>query len=242
MNQTTRYYQEEGLELLKCIDSIFTTNNIWYSLSYGCVLGAVREGGFIEWDKDIDIVIKDTQKTEARQVLINNLPLKYTVLSCDDDIVSSFDIIYIKGIPENEMHVDLYTLIGAPNNGKRGFEYQLLCRKVHRVLSCKYLSFDRLQAKWKIPFILAIRGVLYLFPNKLLRNIVRYFSNKYPLDKYEYCFPFANDGKKGEIMKKNDIFDTKRIVFEDTLLPIPRLEKEYLMAIYGSDYMTPKQY
>ena len=242
MDQSTRYYQEKGIELLKSIDEIFTKKNIWYSLSYGCVLGAVREGGFIKWDQDIDIVIKETQKIEARHALLESLPSIYNVLSCDDDIVSSFDIIYIKDIPENKMHVDLYTLIGVPTNDIRGYKYQLLCRKIHRLLSCKYLKFNRLQAKWKLPFIVAVRGVLYLIPNNLLRKLVKHMSNKYPLEKTEYCVPFANDGIDGEIMKKDFIFNTKRIEFESLLLPVPKYSKEYLTAIYGSDYMTPKQY
>ena len=43
---------------------ICARNNISYCLAYGSLLGAVRDGGQIPWDYDIDVVIsiKDREK------------------------------------------------------------------------------------------------------------------------------------------------------------------------------------
>jgi phosphorylcholine metabolism protein LicD len=44
----------EGLEL---IDKIFRKNNIYYSISFGTLLGAIRHKQMIPWDDDIDLLI-----------------------------------------------------------------------------------------------------------------------------------------------------------------------------------------
>ena len=52
------------LAMLSAIDSFCCSNNIVYSISCGTMLGAVRHGGFIPWDDDMDIYMlrKDYQR------------------------------------------------------------------------------------------------------------------------------------------------------------------------------------
>ncbi|MDR2520151.1 MAG: LicD family protein [Eubacteriaceae bacterium] len=50
-----RSVQEKALEILKYFDSFCTENSLSYFLCGGALIGAVREGGFVPWDDDIDV-------------------------------------------------------------------------------------------------------------------------------------------------------------------------------------------
>lgn len=65
------------LMMMKKIHNIFIENNIKYFIDGGTLLGAVRHGGFIPWDDDIDIGIfdKDFEKI---------MPLLHSKLIGDD--------------------------------------------------------------------------------------------------------------------------------------------------------------
>ncbi len=45
------------LEILDVVHQICLSNGLRYSLAYGSLLGAVRHGGFIPWDDDVDLVM-----------------------------------------------------------------------------------------------------------------------------------------------------------------------------------------
>lgn len=55
MNDKLRQVQKVELEIMDVIHRVCVEHNFKYSLAYGTLIGAVRHGGFIPWDDDIDI-------------------------------------------------------------------------------------------------------------------------------------------------------------------------------------------
>ncbi len=62
------------LEILKQVDLVCKKHKIDYLLDGGTCLGAVRHGGFIPWDDDIDINVKRSDMKRLRKALQSELP------------------------------------------------------------------------------------------------------------------------------------------------------------------------
>lgn len=65
MNKT----QNELFKLLCEFDEICKEHDIQYILAGGCALGAVRNGGFLPWDDDVDLLIKRSEYEKLDKVL-----------------------------------------------------------------------------------------------------------------------------------------------------------------------------
>lgn len=74
IRQNLRACQLRQLEILKEIDRICQKHHIEYWLDGGSLLGAVRHGGFIPWDDDIDIAMSVEDEHRFEEVAPKELP------------------------------------------------------------------------------------------------------------------------------------------------------------------------
>ena len=67
-----RRMRKNGLKMLKAADEVFTQMGVRAFLTYGCLLGAYREHGFISYDPDIDLgVLEDELPADLHERLEN---------------------------------------------------------------------------------------------------------------------------------------------------------------------------
>ncbi|MGO5500731.1 LicD family protein [Paratractidigestivibacter faecalis] len=69
---------------MKELDRICREHGLTYSLAYGTALGAVRHGGFIPWDDDIDIVMPRPDYERLLSLFKNGLKCLYKLVSYRD--------------------------------------------------------------------------------------------------------------------------------------------------------------
>ena len=74
---TVKDVQNVLIEMMKDIDELCRKNNIEYVLTGGSTLGAIRHGGFIPWDDDLDIAMMRDQYKKFIKVLKTQLSDKY---------------------------------------------------------------------------------------------------------------------------------------------------------------------
>lgn len=80
-----REAQLRMLEILKAIRSVCDNNQITYWLDSGTLLGAVRHGGFIPWDDDIDICISRQDMARFVEAAQRELPANLFVQTTQTD-------------------------------------------------------------------------------------------------------------------------------------------------------------
>ena len=97
--------------ILKDVAYVLEENGIEYFISFGTLLGAVRHGGMIPWDTDVDILISESKKEEVIKILNKSFKTKsYKVHEdYDEKIVGSIIRVDLSEI--NTLHVDLFTYI-----------------------------------------------------------------------------------------------------------------------------------
>lgn len=71
---TLRNAQLRMLDILKVVDEICRRHNLGYWLTCATLLGAVRHGGFVPWDDDLDIAMMRDDYLKLMEILPRELP------------------------------------------------------------------------------------------------------------------------------------------------------------------------
>lgn len=79
------------LEVLEDIEKICRKHNIHYQADYGTLIGAIRHGGFIPWDDDMDISMLRKDYDIFNKVALDELPEGYGILNFDHSQDGSHD-------------------------------------------------------------------------------------------------------------------------------------------------------
>ncbi len=252
-----------NLKLLKEIDRICRKYKIKYALDSGTLLGAIRHGGFIPWDDDVDVVFTRANYEMFKKVARRELPEGMSFVEPDEyhggkafyDFVSR--VTYDKSQKFEDsgkmafyddkitrLNVDLFILDPLPDKA--------IPKKITKLLHCVVYGLA-LGHRWKIELsdykgimklfvaVLSTVGRLIPFPviYKLWKALCAKDKNK-NTGLYFYT-NYAPDYFYVEMKKEWD--DTvEEISFEDTKLFIPTGWEHQLTQVYG-DYMKlpPKE-
>ena len=220
-NGELKKIQQKKLEILIDIAKFCDENKIRYWLDSGTLLGAVRHGGFIPWDDDIDIII---MQEDAKFLKENYKSENFEIVNTNEEGINFYKVISKKeqvqvGNSIAELDIDIFLVTYYPDSLKLKFwnSFFHLKRKLEKTKLFNYKNIEK-----KISYILD--GAKK--KNKDMPNIA------YTPDCGFYLI----------IWREDEIFPLKKMKFEGIEFNIPNNYDTYLKKMYYS-YMDlpPKE-
>lgn len=252
-NETLRKVQLVQLEMAKEVKRICEENNIKYFLDGGTLLGAVRHGGFIPWDDDLDIAMMREDYEKFLRIAPEKLSSEYFLQTWKSDKnyplpfakLRKLGTVFVERIYKNidmehGIWIDIFPYDSYPDTIKEQKKYNFIFRFYRALLVFKSgteICNDYTSKKEKI--LTKIKHYPILFISKFCRQekiLFNYdiFLKKYNNEKTEkIVIPIGN-----WIISRKCYNNTSELMFEDEIFPVPGDSHLYLSEAYG-DYMTP---
>ena len=234
------------------IDRICVTNNINYSMCGGTLLGAVRHKGFIPWDDDFDIFMLRKDYIRFLEICKENLGNEFRVVNMQNTESYGYDFskICLKGTKlkqkydkdtyAKELWVDIFPLDNVPNSKLKRFFHRNINYLCLKMLEEKYDGIrDSKKASKRIVFHIFHFLNCFVKP-RFLKNILVENATRYDSEESDLVCCLSGSYNYDRETQKAKIFDEYcRMKFEDRDFLAIKSSLEYLMHIYGEDYMTP---
>lgn len=228
---TLRLAQLRMLDMLKYIDSICSAHNITYWLDGGTLLGAIRHGGFIPWDDDVDICMPFYDAEKFKQIILNDNCDKFR-LQCKETDKGFFGPWYVLRDLNSE-----YIINSKRHNHQlyRGLQVDVFIAEDRT--NYFMWSFSRFVQKCidkplnkitNLRIANVLSSPLYIF----LHNIIIPFSRLISKEKTYFKMPYGSMWKYK--LRKNHIFPIERHNFEGIELCVPNDCDAYLTTEFGN--------
>ena len=243
--QSVRVVQDKILETMKYIDKLCRENGIEYYIMGGTALGAIRHGGFIPWDDDLDIFMPPAEYEKFKAVFEREQSDKFVLqewrttpkyLEYAKVRMNGTTFIEEHFKDRTDMHhgiyVDIMILHKVPN--------RKLAQKLVYYKSKFVTLYGLSKRNWK-PKSRGQALVLFslkLMPCRLMAKLCYKHIYKYErlTKNYSYCY-WITPAKFKQGLFAADFFEKPvDVPFEDTVLLGSEKIKEYLAYRYG-DYM-----
>ena len=243
-----RKIQLVGDIILRHLDKVCRENNITYWLSFGTLLGAVRHGGFIPWDDDIDVCMIREDFDRLKELMKT------------DEHFSCYNFHEICGPVRRYVgkgyKVKIKELVGPPTLDIFVFDRgdETVANKVKELNMIKVAMADDAWKPVRLPILPATVSQIRkgFAEGKEDYNKCSEFFEQY-LKKYK---ELIGDGTNTDyivwgIDNPKSTWGTKRIIKSDLVFPLQELEfegkkyfcpahpEEYLNIFYGDIYKIP---
>jgi lipopolysaccharide cholinephosphotransferase len=231
------------IDIMEKIHAFCCERKIVYFLSHGSLLGAVRHGGFIPWDDDIDIFMKRQDYEQFCELfpirqgdygleLVNSKSEKYfgrpmtKVVDCRTIL---YEPNYLGDDPIG-VNIDIWPLDGVPGDNRKKQKHQRMIKLLQGLLYGRIVRFSACDNLKKKMAHLLLLPISY----KLLVNLITDEITKYDYDCSDEISCYVDPYKK--IFQKEWFKDVVLSKFEDHSFFIPIGADQILTTLYG-DYM-----
>lgn len=232
-----RIHQLKLLQVLKDFDDICKELGVNYWLSSGNCLGAVRHGGFIPWDDDVDVEMLREDYEKLLQSFTEND--KYAIQTHSNDLF--YTAAYAKFRDKHSIideHAFGFTDDYADKKYKyRGMYIDLFCIEKTNKFLChlsQRLGSDLIRLASRTKKDKPLQMLWFRFSKVMhftFLSILRFITIFIPGKKLRHAY---GEGFYRRERNIEDLFPLKKINFEGVSLPVPQDVDSYLRRIYGN--------
>ncbi len=247
------------LEILSDLDRACAEHGLSYFAEWGTLLGAVRHGGFIPWDDDLDICmkrkdydrfVKNTGSIVPEGCSIVNYRSNPDFKQMLSRIVSSdhyrFDPEYMRkysGLPF-ALGIDIFPLDFMTDDEEYERDREERIRLVYDAVNeMAHFGTDPADIKDHLKKVEGTCSIRIDYSNDVLRQLRELLEVLFAeVDEkdasYITLYPLWMNGHRYRFPK--DHYDRPvRMMFENTSIPVPVCYDDILKLKYGNNYMTP---
>ena len=258
--KTLRKVQENEIEILKDFIDICEKNNLVYFGIAGTAIGAIRHGGFIPWDDDIDVAMPREDFDRFVEIAKQQYNDKYMVMNGVEN--ENYPLLttrwMIRGTEFVEhplknidcplgIFLDIYPLDKIPDDEKlfkkqarKAFFYSKLL--ILRSIPFPVLGFTGIKAKI-VHAICAVVNlcirVLHISKRKLYNKCLEVSTMYNNLEKTKRIDFLCDTTAYMNIHNVEDIYPLKKIKFENLEMNFPNKIENNLKMAYGDFMQLP---
>lgn len=228
---------EVNVELLVFINKVCKKHNLEWWLDYGNLIGAVRHGGSVPWDDDIDIGMMRTDYMKLCEVLPEEIK--------EHDLDNIVDLYFRERIidyrrAKSFLQIKFYSDTNLSD--RRRLMANIDVFPYDYINSYDQRTIDDLHYNTKIEFF--ENQIHHKDPNECLK--IMYDKLNLNFNKTNFIIPGVEGACGLNNTYKLSVFNTKRIFplseieYSNVMLPCPNDVDYYLRKIYGDYLSLPK--
>jgi lipopolysaccharide cholinephosphotransferase len=234
-----RKAQNRMLEVLIEVDKICRRNDIPYWIDGGTLLGAVRNGGFIPWDDDLDIGVMRSDYKKLCKILKRELPANLAFQDEHTDTLHALKRAKVRdrnsyvdeGLPrgalkEEGLFIDIFNVESGTLRLKNFIDKRYI-RAFRMSRNVYHDKFGRFKSYFSYP--------LYAFVVWIFRLYSRFQKSD------ALVYGYGNFTASNPQLYKSYFFPVKEMEFEGHKFLAPANPDAYLKAFYGNYMQIPPE-
>ena len=245
LNYNIRDLQLKSVGLLAALDQVCREHGLRYYMVYGTLLGAVREGGFIPWDDDMDVGLLREDYDVLMQHADEWLPAPYRIVNHRNDpdypkyfakiedtsttLIENRALGYVGGI-----YMDVFAFDAVPDNALLRFLHY------HRFNLCKRLLYLMYRNPYKHGHGVSSwmpRLAQWLFKKEQVHRWTQRAAQAW--NGHTHCSMTTTYDDGLRVFPRSIFGQPQRMKFESIEANAPEDSHEFLLRMYGDNYMTP---
>lgn len=255
-DQELKKVQQTELSIFKEFKDVCDKNSITYFGLAGTGIGALRHGGFIPWDDDIDVGLLRKDYDKLIEIFKRDYSDKYTIVNGDEfpnyPLMTTRIVLNGTKFVETPLKnikcplgifLDVYAFDCAAIDEKDRKRQAFGAWFFSKLLILKHIPFPVLPfygIKKKIAHCITACAWAFLnifcIPHKWLYNTCKNISCKYNDTDTGFYGYFCDTAMFSNFFEKADLFPVRTEKFEDTEMAFPKNLEKSLTNMFG-DYM-----